>query len=160
MTKDAMIMNNIVDTSVLLLILMMFAHIIDDFGLQGIMASMKQKSYWEKTNSDDMYKYDYIAALIMHAFSWSFMIMLPVMLFGDISRYIWVFPINITIHEAILLQTPSVEVTPVERPTVPNADAISKSASLVPNCVSNAITNIVLTKITDIPSNVMTEAFL
>ena len=101
MTKDAMIMNNIADTSVLLLLLMMFAHVIDDFNLQGIMASMKQKSWWEKTNSADMYRYDYIAALIMHSLSWSFMIMLPLMLFGDISRYIWVFPINVAIHAIV-----------------------------------------------------------
>lgn len=56
-------MDDISNESILLLILMLFDHVIDDFGLQGIMASMKQKSWWERNNSANMYKYDYIVAL-------------------------------------------------------------------------------------------------
>ena len=56
-------MNN-TNEPILLLILMLFAHVINDFGLQGILASMKQKSWWEKNNSANMYKYDYIVALL------------------------------------------------------------------------------------------------
>ena len=62
---------------------MCFCHIVDDYYLQGILASMKQKSWWTKQESyEDKYKDDYIVALIMHAFSWSFMILIPFLLLG------------------------------------------------------------------------------
>jgi hypothetical protein len=32
-----------------LLLLMIFLHIVDDYYLQGILASMKQKEWWHKT---------------------------------------------------------------------------------------------------------------
>lgn len=58
---------------------MIFMHILDDFCLQGILASMKQKEWWKKQEQyKEMYKYDYIVALIMHSFSWTFMVMLPI----------------------------------------------------------------------------------
>ena len=60
------------------LLLMIFCHIVDDYYLQGWLASAKQKKYWEENAPDEMYKYDYIWALIMHSFSWAFMIMLPI----------------------------------------------------------------------------------
>ena len=61
---------------VLLLLAMIFLHIVDDYYLQGWLASAKQKSYWEQNAPDELYKYDYIMALFMHGFSWAFMIML------------------------------------------------------------------------------------
>lgn len=57
---------------------MIFFHIVDDYYLQGWLASAKQKSYWEQNAPDKLYEHDYIWALIMHSFSWSFMIMLPI----------------------------------------------------------------------------------
>lgn len=63
--------------NVFILLLMIFLHILDDYGMQGILASMKQKEWWKKNAPQTLYKYDYIWALIMHSFSWSFMIMLP-----------------------------------------------------------------------------------
>lgn len=84
-----------------ILSLMIFLHIIDDFGLQGIMASMKQKSWWQEhpVGSKPKYKNDYIAALFAHSFSWSFMIMLPVMLWG---QWKWLVLIaNMVIHAVI-----------------------------------------------------------
>ena len=58
---------------------MIFLHILDDYRLQGILASMKQKTWWtQQEGYTDMYKYDYIAALLCHSFSWAFMIMLPI----------------------------------------------------------------------------------
>ena len=85
----------------IILFSMIFLHIVDDFCLQGIMASMKQKSWWQKdpVGSQPKYKHDYIAALFAHSFSWSFMIMLPVMLWGQ-----WEWPIllaNMFTHAAI-----------------------------------------------------------
>lgn len=64
--------------SVTLLMSMLFFHVLDDYCLQGILASMKQKSWWKENAPDAMYRRDYISALIAHAFSWAFMIMIPV----------------------------------------------------------------------------------
>lgn len=61
---------------ILLLLAMIFLHIVDDYYLQGWLASAKQKSWWEQNASDELYKYDYIMALFMHSFSWTFMVML------------------------------------------------------------------------------------
>lgn len=64
--------------SLFVLVLMIFCHIVDDYYLQGWLASAKQKEYWEKNAPAELYRCDYIWALIMHSFSWSFMIMLPI----------------------------------------------------------------------------------
>ena len=61
-----------------IVLLMMFCHIVDDYYLQGWLASAKQKKYWQDYAPDNMYKYDYLWALIIYSFSWSFMIMLPI----------------------------------------------------------------------------------
>lgn len=64
-----------------LLIAMIFFHIADDYYLQGFLAQAKQKSFWEKNYPDDMYKRDYITALITHAFSWTCSIHIPVLIY-------------------------------------------------------------------------------
>lgn len=63
---------------ILILMSMIFLHIVDDYYLQGILAKMKQKSWWKENAPDKLYRYDYIAALIEHSFSWAFMTMLPI----------------------------------------------------------------------------------
>ena len=92
----------------LILLLMIFLHIVDDYYLQGILASMKQRGWWEKNAPDRKYQYDYIIALLMHAFSWTFMIMLPIAIMlllnpvaAAIPIFIMVFFINWGIHMAI-----------------------------------------------------------
>ena len=60
------------------ILLMIFCHIIDDYYLQGWLASAKQKKYWEENAPAKFYRFDYIWALIMHSFSWAFMVMLPI----------------------------------------------------------------------------------
>lgn len=78
---------------------MIFAHIVDDYCLQGILASLKQKSWWEKQeNYKPLYKYDYIAALIMHAFSWSFMISLPILYLGFTKWIVVAIILNTIVH--------------------------------------------------------------
>lgn len=59
-------------------LLMIFLHIIDDYTLQGWLASAKQKKYWKENAPQEIYKYDYICALLVHSLSWAFMIMLPI----------------------------------------------------------------------------------
>lgn len=65
-------------STVFIFMTMVFFHIVDDYYLQGWLASAKQKEYWQKNAPQEIYKYDYIWALIMHSFSWAFMIMLPI----------------------------------------------------------------------------------
>ena len=58
---------------------MIFFHIIDDYYIQSrCLSFLKQKSWWKENAPDKLYEHDYIWALIMHAFSWAFMIMLPI----------------------------------------------------------------------------------
>ena len=90
--------------NVFIILCMMFCHIIADYNLQGWLASAKQKSYWEKNAPDQMYKHDYICALVMHSFSWTFMIMLPLMYavgFKVNPFLLFLFVINILIHAII-----------------------------------------------------------
>ena len=82
----------------MILLYMIFMHIVDDYYLQGVLANLKQKEWWTKHKDyTDYYKYDYLMALFMHAFSWSFMIHLPLIYFG----YVGLIPsilINMFIH--------------------------------------------------------------
>ena len=68
-----------------LLLCMIFMHIVDDYYLQGILASMKCRSWWKEHAPDKIYENDYIIALFTHAFSWAFMIMIPVAVYISIS---------------------------------------------------------------------------
>ena len=84
-----------------ILLFMIFLHIIDDYKLQGILASMKQKKWWrEQKEYKDLYKNDYLIALIEHSFSWAFMIMLPIafILKFNIGWWIVAYIINMLIH--------------------------------------------------------------
>ena len=82
-----------------ILFTMIFSHIVDDYYLQGILASLKQKTWWENQKSyKPMYKYDYIVALIMHAFSWSFMVSLPILYFGFTKWIAVAIILNTIIH--------------------------------------------------------------
>ena len=56
---------------------MLFLHIIDDYVLQGVLARLKQESWWRENAPDELYKDDYVMALYEHGFEWSFMVHLP-----------------------------------------------------------------------------------
>ena len=87
--------------NVFIILCMIFCHVIADYNLQGWLASAKQKSYWEKNAPDEMYKHDYICALIMHSFSWTFMIMLPLIYavgFKVDSFFLFLFVSNVLLH--------------------------------------------------------------
>ena len=87
--------------NVFIVLCMIFCHVIADYNLQGWLASAKQKSYWEKNAPDQMYKHDYICALVMHSFSWTFMIMLPLMYavgFKVNSFLLFLFISNVLLH--------------------------------------------------------------
>ena len=87
-----------------ILLAMIFCHIVDDYYLQGKLASMKQKSWWEKNAPDRLYKYDYIVALAMHSFSWAFMTMLPVAVSQEFqigSIFMVILIINTVVHAIV-----------------------------------------------------------
>lgn len=87
-----------------ILMLMIFMHIVDDYYLQGWLASAKQKRYWEENAPEKLYAKDYIWALIMHSFSWAFMIMLPIAFVKgfDIGIvFLIVFVSNLILHAVV-----------------------------------------------------------
>jgi hypothetical protein len=72
--------------------------------LQGWLASAKQKEWWEKNAPDPLYKNDYIWALIMHSFSWSFMIMLPIAVYNGFDicpMFVSMLLLNTALHATI-----------------------------------------------------------
>ena len=84
-----------------ILLCMIFCHIVDDYYSQGILASMKQKSWWKNNYPDKLYKYDYLMALFMHSFSWAFMIMLPPTVYTMIVGATWypiLYVLNLCVH--------------------------------------------------------------
>ena len=84
-----------------ILLCMIFCHVVDDYYSQGILASMKQKSWWENNYPDKLYKYDYLMALFMHSFSWAFMIMLPPTVYTMIVGATWypiLYVLNLCVH--------------------------------------------------------------
>ena len=87
---------------VLVLFMMLFCHIVDDYYLQGVLASMKQRNWWN--DKPEQYKSDYLMALVEHAFSWTFMTLLPIMVYMiyykhiNVIFYIIAFVMNWIIH--------------------------------------------------------------
>lgn len=84
------------------LLAMIFLHVIDDYCLQGILANMKQKQWWRNhPQYQEKYRYDYLVALLMHSFSWTFMVMLPVafvLRFNVPNVFLIAFIGNMVIH--------------------------------------------------------------
>lgn len=72
--------------TVLVLLIMVLLHIIDDFVLQlQSLSELKQKKTWEGT--PDMYKNDYLVALAIHGLSWSIMVHLPLIALQFLHGY-------------------------------------------------------------------------
>lgn len=91
------------NTSVLFLC-MIFCHIVDDYYLQGLLANLKQKSFWKKNAPDEMYEHDYIMALLMHSLSWSFMVMLPLLVYFDFdppNLFFVLYSFNAAVHAVV-----------------------------------------------------------
>lgn len=73
---------------IFILLAMIFLHIVDDYYLQGgnsILWQFKQKDFWDKEFSGDakarehhLYRHDYKVALLTHAFSWTFVVHIPI----------------------------------------------------------------------------------
>lgn len=101
-------------------IAMVLFHILEDFHLQGILTSMKQKSWWQSECNklgikyeSSKYKHDHIISLCIHALENSIFITLPLIIDGLITTFTtnlnnslfigWVFIIfaNTVVHAFI-----------------------------------------------------------
>lgn len=91
-------------SKIFIVLLMVFCHIVDDYYLQGWLASAKQKEWWQKNAPDKMYENDYIWALMTHSFSWTFMVMLPIAYYMNFilnPLFLILFGMNFTIHAIV-----------------------------------------------------------
>lgn len=90
---------------IFILLAMLFLHVLDDYVLQApCLCNLKQKSFWEKNAPERPYRFDYIIALVMHALSWSFMIMLPCAFALDFNvgcGFAFCFIFNTALHATI-----------------------------------------------------------
>ena len=94
------------EVKIAILLIMIQMHIVDDYCLQGKLANFKQKRWWEQNYPDAMYRHDYLMALVLHAFSWTFMTMLPMiayrLLLGDLPLCCYgVFLVNWLVHGVV-----------------------------------------------------------
>ena len=84
---------------------MLFMHVLDDYVLQApCLCNLKQKSFWWQNAPDELYKFDYIVALIAHGLSWAFMIMLPIAIvlnFNVNAYFLLMFGFNAFLHAFI-----------------------------------------------------------
>lgn len=81
---------------ILFLFCMIYCHLIDDYVLQGCLAKLKQKKWWQENAPQPLYKYDYLAGLFCHSLMWSISIMIPTIITGNFIW--WLIPINCFIH--------------------------------------------------------------
>lgn len=75
-------------------IAMVLLHILEDFHLQGILANMKQKPWWQSECNklgieykSSKYKYDHIISLYIHALENSIFITLPLIIDSLIATF-------------------------------------------------------------------------
>lgn len=86
-----------------ILILMIVAHVLDDFVLQpSCLSNLKQREWWKQEYPEELYQYDYIVALLVHGFSWSGWILVPWIIYGNPETDLWsLFFLNGLIHSYI-----------------------------------------------------------
>ena len=96
--------------------LCMLLHLVADYTLQGCLANLKQKKWWDeelkklayKTNDTEAqqklftkYEYDYMAALYSHSFMWGILTFLPVMFLVTPHEFSIVVFTNSVIHTIV-----------------------------------------------------------
>ncbi len=73
--------------ALLIFLLMLTMHTVEDYHLQGRMADMKQKSWWDEYPA--RYHRDYIPVLFLHGMEWSVLVSLPLLLLTGLDVPIW-----------------------------------------------------------------------
>lgn len=78
-------------------------HLFADYTLQGILAQMKQVSWWRKQTDDPMYKHDWACAMFCHALYWTLVTFAPVIYLWHESTILLavLLGLNVTAHFAI-----------------------------------------------------------
>ena len=76
-------------SAILLLVLMVALHTIEDFHVQGIMAQMKQRSWWVNNAPSPKYRYDHLPVILLHGLEWAVFVSLPLMWASDWSLPDW-----------------------------------------------------------------------
>jgi len=85
---------------IFVLLSMLFLHIIAEYNLQGYLEKRKCKTWYDDSvyytigltkhqYYESKYRYDYLMALFLHSFRWTFMIMLPLTIHIVISGGMW-----------------------------------------------------------------------
>lgn len=91
-------------TKLALFAVMLELHIIVDFHMQGILAKLKQESEWlNHPEYNEMYKNDWAIAMWLHAFEWTFVVMLPLAYLHHweiTSAFAICFVVNMVVHAA------------------------------------------------------------
>lgn len=77
------------------LLCMLYLHLIDDYKMQGWLASAKSKSWWQQNCPDKKYNKDYIIALIEHGFMNAFMVHIPI--------YIWLCKNEVALFASVFV---------------------------------------------------------
>jgi hypothetical protein len=97
-----------------ILLFMIYFHIKDDFYDQGILRNIKCRNWWEENYPDKLYSKDYIIALLVHGFSWTFSVHIPIFvliflynytMYGKVgislTAFIAIFVVNALFHATI-----------------------------------------------------------
>lgn len=72
-----------VSYKIFIFIAMIFMHLLEDFHLQGCLANLKQKDWWDKNIAnlkDTIYARDYAVALIAHSIENSIFVVMPIII--------------------------------------------------------------------------------
>ena len=71
----------------LLLPLMILCHIIEDFHIQGVMADMKQASFWRSYG--EKYANDWKPVIILHGMEWAILTSMPCLVMSWFDIPLW-----------------------------------------------------------------------
>lgn len=70
-----------------LLLLMILCHIVEDFHIQGVMANMKQKSFWKPYG--EKYARDWKPVIILHGMEWAILTSMPCLVASWFDVPLW-----------------------------------------------------------------------
>lgn len=87
-----------------LLWLCILLHLVADYCLQGCLADLKQKVWWQKQvyqYERSKYKYDHIAGLACHSLMWSLITYLPLLLICTDGVFAFIIIVNALVHARI-----------------------------------------------------------
>ena len=96
-------MIELLNNYLIIFLFMICLHLIADYLMQNnFLATYKQKKNWEPyVKEHEGYKYDYIAVLFAHSFSWAFITFSPLLLITNANLFSLAIIVNTIIHGII-----------------------------------------------------------